>query len=600
MSCAYALAAPPVVERVPDDAMVVIGVGAPLSMQKNLAALAQASNSPTPVPSVEDLAAMGGMGNAVDPTKGFAIVLFAPTPDELKAMSAKAKAAGDDPEAVMDAMSSPDRMVSLLAVKNYNEFVTGLGGKPGAGGSADAVTLPSGDGGFSKDIGGGYVVVGASKARVEGFTGKPGASPIGKRLGVPGDKLADGADLFTIVNMEQVRPLVPMIAEEAKAVARERAEEMGGNEQVEKQAEAMTWILEIVARDAQAVIGSIRFSTSGLAADMNVNLTEGSALGKAFAGGGSAGGLLAKLPSMPYLFAGGIDTSNANVKQLWKDITSRTGMPGGEQMLQATLANIDAADGQAAIVGFPMGGIMAGLLTQTVSYVKAKDPVAYQASAKSAMLAMNGQKQEGMTVNVTYKDAGAKVGETPVDVWDFKFDAGEDDQAAMAAQGMAFIFGPQGAPGGYVAKTDAGVYTTFAKSSDLLSKSLEAGAGKADALGGEATLQQTAGLLPKDRIAEAYIGTKSILDLALPFVGMMGVQVPMEKIPEKIAPIGLGISSDAGQARFSFFVPTDVLKTGFAIAESVMDQMDEGGEDGAGEPEGEQPGKRDRTGQPRF
>lgn len=598
-----AQAAPAVLDRVPDQAMVVIGIGSPDQAQKNLSALGQAVQASVPIPTVEDLLAMGGMGPSVDATKGMALVFFAPTPEKLREMADKAKAAGEGGGEGLEAFGAQPDSVILVPVKNYGEFVQALtaDGKPA--GAADAkdgvntVTLPGGVPGFARDVGGGYAVLGIDQARVASFTGKSGDKALKGRLGKAGDALADGADLFTIVNVEQIRPLVPVLIEQAKKAAAEQAEMMGQDAaNMERQMASMTWVLETLTRDADVAVGSVRFSATGIAGDMNVRLNEGSYLGKAFAQGGKPGTLLGALPNQSFLLAGAIDTSLAGMKALWTDFSKQAAGPN-DAMLAAGIGSVENASGQAVVIGVPIAGLMSGLLTQSVSYVASPNPGAFAAQAKSGLLAMNGTEQNGAKINVTYTDGGAKVGETPVDVYEAKIVPGDNDEAMMAAQGLAMMFGPQGAPGGYLAKSDSGVYMTFTKNTDLMSRALGVSKNPEQSLQKDAGIAATGGNLPSNRIAEAYWGVRPTLDQTLPFLGMMGIQVPMEKIPETIPPVGASIASDDGQARFSFFVPAPVIKAGLSITEAFMDQM--GGQNDPQDGQ-QEPGQPGRTGQPRF
>lgn len=597
---------PPIFERVPDDAMLVFTIPNPESLQKHIGELNAAIDSPFPVPSVEDLLSMSGMNAGVDTSRPIAVVVFAPTPNEIKAKAERMKKAasgGEDRDEIeVFSANAEDKVVTLIAVKNYSEFLAGLGvEKPEEGAPSHAVTLPGGESGFARDVGGGYAVLGASKSLVENFSPKTGATPLAKRIGKPGEKLADEADIVAVFNMEQMRPLIPEAISEMRKGAREQAEMMGADPAAaEKNVESIVWFIESVARDADGMVGGMKFSAKGIGADMNANFREGTQFAKAFASAGSPGALLSKLPSMPFIIAGAMDMSNADMKTLFREFTSRAPSPGGDNGMQSMLAGIENAKGTAMVMGFPMGGAIAGLLTSSMTYSEAADPAAAVALAKQTMLAMDGLNQNGVKFKVTYTDGGAKVGTTPVDVWDMKMDVGADDQGQMAAQGMAFIFGPQGGPGGYIAKSDSGVYTTFAKNSDLMSKALAAGKGDGERLESESSLRQTASNLPPARIAEAYLGTKSIMDLVLPFAGMMGVQVPMDKIPAQLPPIGFAIASDAGQARFSTFVPAEVLKTTSLVGQEIMEQFQNFGGEPMGENPDDGPGGNGKSGQPRF
>lgn len=606
LSSLVASAMPPVLERVPDDAAFVLAVPAPQAFEKNLNAFSTAIEFPFPIPTIQELLLQSGMGAGVDATKSFAIVGYAPAPKAKKAPKPDADApregaAKDDAALELDElMQAEDKAVILVPVTSFNEFITGLGGKPDKDGPLFPVTLGGGSG-FAKDIGGGYAALSEKKDVLENFTGKSGADPLSKRMGKPGEKLADDSDLVAIVNMTPIRPLVPGMIEDMKKGAKEQAEMFGQQADMEKQLAGLTWLVETVTRDTQALVTGIKFSSLGVSNDTNASFIEGSNLAKAFTTGGQPSAGLAKLPAQPFLFAGGVDISNPAVKQLFKDIIAHFPMPGGDAAAKSALATMDNIDAQSVVVGFPMGGAISGILTSSVLYMKAKDPAAALQTFKQSILDLNGKSENGVTIKSSVVDGGAKAGNTPVDVWDMKMTMkGEGNE--MATQGMAFIFGPQGGPGGYVAKTDSGIYTTYAKNSDLMTKSLAAGAGQGETMSGDQMIAQVAQKMPPTRLAEGYVGIRSIMDLVLPFAGMAGVQVPMDKIPTQLPPIGMSIASDQGQGRISFFVPAPVIKTGLVIGQEVMDQFNgmgedpdmQGGEDGGKPPAG------GKTGQPRF
>jgi len=168
----------------------------------------------------------------------------------------------------------------------------------------------------------------------------------------------------------------------------------------------------------------------------------------------------------------------------------------------------------------------------------------------------------------------------------------------MGAQAMQFMFGPQGGPGGYLAKGEGGVYRSYSRNSELMNRAIAAGKG-GESLNSDPLIKYLQAKLPSTRVAEVYLGPRSLLDLVLPFAAMAGVPIGADKISEKLPPVGLSISAVDGAAQMSVFVPSEVAKTGFALAEA-FEQMQNGGEDGdAGEApaEGKKPAG---AGQPKF
>lgn len=584
LMAASALALPPVLERVPDNAAVALAIPAPQTLEKNLTALSTAIGAQFPLPTMKDLLTMGGMAKGVDDSKSLAIVLFAPKQPE--------KAEGHAPGAPEIVPPSEDDAVFLVPVTSYADLLQNFEAKPAGEGKVDTITLPDGSEGFAKDIGGGYAAIGSNKAIIESFTGKPGDQPFKARMGKAGEALADAADVVTVVNMDVLRPLAREGVEEMKKEAKGRLEALG--QDADSQMAVANWIGETIVRDTRMVTSAIRIGTMGVSLDSVGAFNDGSYLAKVFATKGEATPLLSKLPIRPFLFAGAMDTSAPAVKQLFRDLISKTSIPGGENAAKVAAASIADFDGQSGVVGFPQGGALSGLLTSTVTFTKASDPAAALKTIKESVLVMNDQTIQGMTYKATITDAGAKVGDTPVDVWEWKISSDGSNQ--MAAQGMQMIFGSPTGASGFLAKSDTGVYRTFAKNSDLLGAALGVGKGT-EALSTDAMLKQVGEQLPKSRVAEGYLGVKSLLDMVLPLATMAGVPVPADQIPEKLPPLGMSVSADSGAARLSLFVPAPVIKVGVAMGESFMQMQDDGM--GGGEPAPADKGKSG-AGQPKF
>jgi hypothetical protein len=355
---------------------------------------------------------------------------------------------------------------------------------------------------------------------------------------------------------------------------------------------AVMWFLDGAMRDGRAMVFGAKTGNKGLGLDMAVNFNDGSYMGKMFASGGKTSELMGKLPAGAYLLAGAIDTSSASIKQFIRDLSEKAMKPGAEAPM--SVKTFEASEGQAFVMGLPRGGLIGGMMTGVIGYAKAKDTDAYVAAFKADMMAKDGDTEQGVTYKSSYVADGAKVGEVDVDVWDVKLTP--DGSNAGAAQAMAMMFGPAGGPNGYVAQVDGGVYTTFSKSSELMGTALKTGKGEGENLGSDKLIGQVAQSLPGSRLAEGYLGMKGILDLVLPFAAMAGVQVPAEKIPENLPPVGMAISGQGGAAHFALFMPAPVIKAAVDIAMTVQGQMEGDMEEDEEVPAGGKGG----TGQPRF
>ena len=141
-----AQAVPPVLERIPDDAMVAIAIPAPTQLEKNISALATAIDQQLPIPSAKDLLSMGGFTTGVDETKSMAIVILAPKKDAKadakKADKPKNEAGEDMGDDDLEAFGAEeDRMVFLVPITSYADLLKNFSATPAGEGKVDPQEL---------------------------------------------------------------------------------------------------------------------------------------------------------------------------------------------------------------------------------------------------------------------------------------------------------------------------------------------------------------------------------------------------------------------------------------------------------------------------
>jgi hypothetical protein len=129
-----------------------------------------------------------------------------------------------------------------------------------------------------------------------------------------------------------------------------------------------------------------------------------------------------------------------------------------------------------------------------------------------------------------------------------------------------------------------------------MSAAMKSAAG-GDNLGTDTLIKQVGGQLPSGRIAEAFVGTRNIVDMVVPMAAMFGVQLDPDAIPAQLPPLGLALAGEGGTAHMSVFFPAPVLKTIWVIGSGVGPQLE--GMGGFGDM-GEEPAADEPTGQPRF
>ncbi len=626
LTLSAALATPPVLDRCPDNALITVVVPAPATMQKNLAALATAVESPAPIPALDDLLAMAGLGGGIDTTKSMAIVIMGPkeldNPPKAKAAEPKKddanpaeKTDGDKPDTKADAKDGDkdakkprkrahvdedaadpidwetgmQRTVMLVPITKYDEFLANFGAKAAGEGKLDEINI-QGEDAFSKPLEGGYAVVGNDKELVQAFTGKSGAAALKSRMSKAGESLSDSADMVAIVNIDRIRPFAQSAMANVEKQARSQMEMMG-QEGLEKNLVMARWIGDTILRDTQVVVAGWKTGSMGVTMDMVGSFKPDSYLARTFTGTGNSTPILGKLFAGNYLLAGALDMSSPGAKTMMKDLVGKSDIPGGEPASKAALAAVEAADGQGVVMGFPVGGAFSGILTSTVVYTAAKDPAAAMKSWKDSMAAMNGAKVQDYTYATKITENASKAGETPLHAWEVKMQSESGEIPAEMQQAMPMLFGPQGMPAGYIAQGPGGLYTSYAKNTELMTKALDAA--KGENLAADAMIKQVQGMLPKTRMGEVYIGTRGLLDLGLPLLAFTGTTVPMDKIPEKLPPIAASMSAEDGAMHMSMVIPAPVIKTGITLMEAVEEAKAQGGQKGNGKPD-------KGTGQPKF
>lgn len=571
-----ARAMPEVLKTLPENAAIVVTIPSPKTMEKNLKDFAAATDAPIPPIGIADVLGMGGFVQGVAADQAMALVVMPPA----------------DPKAEFNPETG-EGVVVLMPTTAYADLLANFEGKPTGG--VDELQSPDGEKMFARDLKNGYALIGQHKATLESYT--PGkADAISPRAGKAGMSLIDGSDFVTIVNIDVLRPHMAEAIKKAKEEAKEAMENMpmpgqaGAGEDALKQLDSplAKWVEERLSQDTRMVVGGIKFSPMGVKLDLSSSFVEGSYLGKVFSSNAAAGALLKNLPNEPYLLALALDTSSSGLKTFLADFAKKakeSAPTGDDEMPQLMVGPaMEKADGQAALVGFnPMMLMGGGALSSTISYTKGSKPDEIVADVKKALADVDGFDNEMMSVASKYKDAGATIGaaKTPVDTWEMKLTPKNADPEA--AQMMAMVFGPAGKPSGYVAKADGGVYMTYANNSQLLEKAMAASKGDAN-LAKDAMIMQVGELLPANRFAEAYIGTKSILDTVVPMMGMMGVQMDPSSIPTEMPPLAASISNQQGSAQFTFFVPSTVIKVGSMVSAKFQEAAAEMG--GMGEEDG--------------
>jgi hypothetical protein len=479
--------------------------------------------------------------------------------------------------ALLDIEDSDQNFIAVIPVQDYRAFITGIGGQ---GEGIDEVEI-EGETMFMKSLGDGFAAAGPTREIVEKFEGRAGHAKAHEEfLGATGRAIADDSGFFIVANMPRLAPRIREGMEAAMGQAQMMGAMMGGGMPNLARAQAAS---EAFLRDATAGVMGLRASERGARLDFGAQFREGSELAGFFNAPGQAGNLINSLPNQPFLFAMAMDASAPGLRKAMQELMPAAAAGEPNTGALNPLRALEHADGIAVLWG-TTPALMGGLFLNTVMYARTADPNAFVGWMSNSMKQLNGQQIEGMTYQTTMQEQQAAGRQ--VQAWSVRMQPERNNPTAQqAAQMSMMVFGPTGM-GGFVARAERGVITTFSRNSDLLEKSINA-ANTDTGLGQEEGIRAVSGNLPSGRTFEGYIGVRHILDTALGFMGMMGGGPVDFEVPENMPPVALGGTSSNGGLRMAIFVPTEVLS---AISEL---QAAMGGDDDWEEDEND-------TGLPRF
>lgn len=556
-----ALALPPIFDRVPTGMAVVIVIPSIDQLGKDISGLGTLVGAGEGFNAKDMIESLPG-GAMLD-TKG-AVAIVLPEIEDSAAKKAGAAMGGGDSK-------DEPKGVALIQVTDYDAMVKAGGGTPTAG--VDKITH-EGEDLFMKKVDGGFAAISDDKALLEKMNFPAGqmAAHV-KAAGKRGDELSATGDLVIMVDMAKMRPQIDAGIKEMEQQVEDMAA-MGGQA---PNTAAAKWFVDAVVADATTATLTMDISDAGIGLHAVAAFKEGSRMAKLGAVKGSASGMTARLPMGPYLALLAADMSNAELRKMLGEIPADKNMPGAAAQEATNKLMLEKSTGAAMMVGVNPGGPMAGILARCVNYTFTSDPAGYIAAMKGEVAK---SLEDSKLATATYKADAAEIGGTKVMSYDIKMTPSEE----VPQQAMQMIFGMSGGPSGYIHAMDGGVVSTIGKSSDLMGAAMKAFAKGEGSVGDNGPLMTTAKMMPKDRMAEVFIGTKGLLDSLLPMAAMFtGTPLNVE-VPESVAPIGLAIAPAGDAMQASIVIPASVIKTGSDVAKAFQ-----AAQGGAGEPDEMQP-----------
>ncbi len=546
---AASAALPAALDRVPTDALAVVVSPSVDRLDKNAAALLTAIEMPT-VTSPAQLLSVVGLSRGVDTAKPVALVLMA------------GNMGGDVPPALL-----------LLPVSDYAAVASSLSASDTTGALTGGTA--AGEAVFIKKLDGGYAAVSPMRSILEGYSGEGGMlAAHEKALGAMGVNVVENSDAALIANIPALAPMLEPGMEQLKGQLGAMTMMQGGMAQGLNDS-PLDMAMQNFVRDGKVGVLGLKASGMGLTASLAATFKEGSELAKIFQGGGDSTPLLKKLPDVPFLFAYAVDLSSPTARTIIGN-TNNIRETTGQAMPAVTpgmAAFIDNLSGQSGMIMPNPAGLMGGLLARGVSYYASPTPDALVSQFNTIVTDLNGKTINGQSFSGVFNADSTKIGSQTVSGYSLRMKAAP---GSMAAGLEGAMYGPTGGPSGFVAKTGSGVIVTTTPDQSVMSITLAAAEGK-NALGGNRMLSQVQANLPSERIFEAYISPRPIIDQAAPFLAMMGQPLDQGAVPAEIPPVGLSVSVDEGAMRFDAFIPAPVIKTGISIAQSLQGLMPQRG-----------------------
>ncbi|MFI4881696.1 MAG: hypothetical protein ACIAQU_03825 [Phycisphaerales bacterium JB064] len=522
---APALAAPPVLDFVPEDASGVVAINNLGGAMGDLRAFMNASNLP---------AMEGEMQAMLSEVDGVAV-----------------NAAGS----AAFFMDADGESIVLLPVKNYKEFVTARGGVGAGVEEIDFGGQPT----VVKRVSDNFAAL-APANMAEALDGwEPTKGHMAKHVESMGSRsldAAESADVFIIGSIAAMADDWREGYEGMKGMAM-----MFGGPEAAQGFATIDPIVGAFLTDAQTGVVALDFAADGVTARFLSRFKEGSMLAGLFTGKSDTGSLLERVPDMPFAFAGAIDTSAPGVRSLLSMMQENLPQDKAGQA-KVVMDMLKNSTGQAFVMGAPSMqemSIGAGAFVRSAVYYRSENPAKLKSSVAEGMKLADGQKmeQDGLTIvtSTSYRPEARTIEGVTVDEWGMQtnFEGEPNEQTMQAQMAMSMMFGSNGL-GGYLTSVDNGVIMTMSRNSQMLTQTLGT-AKNGGGLGTNADVSAISGKLPENRAFEVYIGVDKLLGIGAAFLG---------DIPP-MPPVGIVAASGDGTAEIALHISPAVISKGMEI-----------------------------------
>ncbi len=452
--------------------------------------------------------------------------------------------------------------VVLLPVSDFGALTEGLKSK-------DAIFAMEMDGNtaYIRDAGSGFAVVGDDADLVRAYDASAGnLEAHAAKLGKAGGRVADGNDIFMYVNFEGFADEIAAGLEELEAEI-EMVEMMGGAEAVAG-FDAFMNVARTIANDGASFAMGLSFDPAmGVSFDAGLQFKDGSTSASYLQNAGNAGKYFNNAPAMDYFFASAFDLSGAGVQKLigqYLEMANEFDSSGMTQQMGLDTLMGDVKGG-IQVMG-ASDNIMGGLFSNTMYYIEVEDADAYISATQQVYADMNQGMAElaqaGIEVDASMDAEPTEINGVEAYGYRFAMDMSQMGGADMMggpnpAMILGMIFGADGGPSGYMAKVGDGIVTTLSRDASFFSKVAQ-GAQGVDTMAGDASIAQTASMLPDNRIMETYIAADHLVNTAGPMLMMFGMIPEFEPLGA-LPPVGMACTADGGGVMFRTVVPIQTI-----------------------------------------
>ena len=349
---------------------------------------------------------------------------------------------------------------------------------------------------------------------------------------------------------------------------------------------------EAFLRDADAATVGLTIAESGVKQTIVAEFKEGSYLATTVDGfKNSPTTLLNSLPTGKYLAFGGFANSPDAVAKLIDDVGGPVlaALPKDDELSQkipayiadvkALLANVTeqsfglitptGAVGQTALIQ-PIGAIKgdAAKLTSQMKSINEK----YAAFTNEILAAT----EPGVEMKQTWTDGAKTVGGVSFSSVSTEI-VGDSPAANQQRQQMQFMYGAPKMDMFFGSTGDEVV--SFANGIDegVINELIANAKGNKSPLADAETVKAVAAELPKQRIAEVYVGVDEIMTLGIRSAKQFGFFQGDVQLPPDLQPVGVSIAGEKGALEISEYISDDLLQALVSAGMQVAAQMQGGG-----------------------